>query len=166
MYDNVLDGLTHLFPDDPSITTTRGADYVKFTQPFIDSTLISPALFDKQKMLFSHTVTVFDDGTYKEIDEIRKSGASLTGASVASKRGTLNMRGFTLGLGKDNITGQVGPVMQKWDTEIIKGPVRAYMETTGLKKRPAMWWTPKRIIIAIAVCFAVIWIPILIALLG
>ena len=151
--NEIISGLAELFWDNPHIITEITKNGIIFSQDFTNNVHISKELFEKNKMTFSHAVELYEDGSYKLTDKIEKRKLGVTGLSSGYEKGDINAKGFFYGFGKDYKTGEMGPIRQAWSTEDIKAPVREYMEKTGLRKRPSVWWTGKRI----AAFFAVIW---------
>ena len=139
----ILNGLEDLFRGDPSIVVTRDDRSISFYQmiPNIPHPAGDP--FMKYDRRFTHTITLYD-GSYKAEDLIETFNMGSDKPCTGFKRGELDDSGNY----KDRC----------WNTEDIKGPVRRYMESTGLtRKKP--FWTGKRI----GILFAAIWIPIIIA---
>ena len=151
--DSILNDLQVLFKENKGVAIERGDDYITFSQPFTDNVHLSPQLFEKKCMMFSHTVTLYDDGSYKTVDRIDRASAGPLSFAKSYDKGSLNARGFFYGAGIDRITGKTGLIRQEWSTEDIKAPVREYMSGTGLRQRPSVWWTGKRI----ALFFAAVW---------
>ena len=147
----ILDDIEAMFRDDPNIAIERGEDYITLSQAFTNNVHLSPKLFEKSHSVFSHTVTLYDDDSYKTIDIIKNKSADFFNFTSSEYKGILNMRGFFYGLGQDMNTGETGLIRQEWNTEDIKAPVREYMEQTGLTQRPSVWWTGKRIAMAFAI---------------
>lgn len=89
--------------------------------------------------LYSHTVKILKEGTYEATDRFY------------TRRG----RSYLKGRIKKDYYNKGALV---WSTSDIQKPIRSYMESIGyVAKEP--FWTGKRI----AIAFAAIWIPIIIA---
>ena len=91
--------------------------------------------------LYTFTATLSDKGTWKEEDEIKKaskgvsfSGGSLSfGKSADSFKGKTNQKSFEFGVGKKP-DGSTGIVSSKFDTTMVKEPIRNYLIACGWKK--------------------------------
>ena len=91
---------------------------------------------------YTFTVKLSDKGTYKELDyvENKSKGVSFSGGKLSlgtSKdtfKGKTNRKSYELGLGKDKQTGHVGAVGFKFDTTMVKKPIRDYLASCGWKK--------------------------------
>ena len=90
---------------------------------------------------FTFVVTLKNNGTWTEADTVQEksSGVSFSGGNLSfgsSKntfKGKTNQKSFQFGIGKDK-DGQVGIVGSKFDTSMVKEPIRAYLTNCGWKK--------------------------------
>lgn len=140
--NKALDNLESLFANDESVRVTRGENSITFEQDFTDNIAITADIFQKEHMVFKHTVTI-KDGKYKTIDTIENSTfgpgrndmreLSKINFSMGTQRGHFRLKGFTYGIGKDNLNGGM-LIRQPWSTEYIKAPVRECLENSGLEK--------------------------------
>ena len=140
--------------------TEAGDAVISISQEFINnvisSLMLTPDIIRKNRMRFTHTITL-GDGTYTETDNLMRSDANLSGSAKVVSRGELYAKGLSAGFGKDNIKGNTGIVYNSWDTNKIKAPVKAYMETTGyVRVRPKWQLSGKKIAIAFAVGWAIV----------
>ncbi len=89
---------------------------------------------------YSFTVTLNDKGKWKEKEFQKRenvnidlqSGKINIGSSFNS--GHMIGKSFTMGFGKDKQTGETGILKYKFDTQIIKEPIRKYLTDCGWKK--------------------------------
>ena len=143
----ILDGLEALFCDDESVGIRRGPGSISFVQWFHNVPRVGGDAFRNYNRRYTHTIRLLD-GAYKAEDLIETFNLGENNPRTGYKRGNLHDEGYHFKDGEQCV----------WSTEYIKRPVKLFMDQTGLKiKEP--FWTGKRI----AVLFAVIWIPILIA---
>jgi len=91
---------------------------------------------------YKFTVTLDEKGKYKEKDntEEKKTSVSMKdgklsfGTSSSSFSGKTTQKSFSIGVGQDNQSGEVGLLKHKFDTSAVKKPIRAYLEECGWKK--------------------------------
>jgi len=128
-------------PDRPWFVTVQG-DSIIAQWKWMDAQWFAPGSVTNEVQSFTYTVTLRDDGKYKEMDTSKSSsgGFSMSGGSVGFGSSSSTFKGhqtgksFTFGTGHDNNTGQTGMIAVSFDTESVKGPVRAYLEACGYKK--------------------------------
>ena len=128
-------------PDQPWQVTTEG-DSIVARWKWMDATFFSPHEINDETRAFTFTVTLYDNGTYREIDVIenkssgvKMSGGKLSfGSSSSSFKGKTNKKSFSFGAGQNNQTGQAGLVGFKFNTTSVKQPVRDYLFSCGWKK--------------------------------
>ena len=161
----IINDIKDIFKDEDAVSikigeTEAGDAVISISQEFINnvvsSLMLTPDIIRKNRMRFTHTVTL-GDGTYTETDSLMRSNANLSGSAKGVSRGELYAKGLSVGVGKDNIKGSTGIVYNSWDTNNIKAPVKAYMETTGYARvRPKWQLSGKKIAIAFAVGWAIV----------
>ena len=108
-----------------------------------DQTLFNPAAVNDEVRSFAYICELQQDGTYKDHTEeaSRQAGFTAGNGSVGLSFGGSKFKGqstrkeFSVGLGRDNQTGQVGIVTATLDTERVKKPLRDYLAYYG--------WQPK-----------------------
>jgi hypothetical protein len=128
-------------PDQPWEATVEG-DSIIARWKWMDATFFSPTSVSQQTREFTFTVTLNDKGKWKELDTTQKnsggvkmSGGKLSfGSSSSSFMGNTSQKSFTLGVGKNNQTGEAGLVGFSFDTNTVKQPIRAYLTACGWKK--------------------------------
>jgi len=109
---------------------------------WMDATFFAPTEVNEKTKNFTFTVTLDEKGKWKEIDntEEKEKGIKLNdgkigfGSSSSTFKGKTTQKSFEFGLGKDNKTGEVGLVGFKFDTSIVKQPIRDYLTSCGWKK--------------------------------
>jgi len=109
---------------------------------WMDATFFAPTEVNDKTKDFTFTVTLDKKGKWKEIDKseekqqsVKMSGGKISfGSSSDSFIGKKSQKSFEFGLGKDNKTGEVGLVGFKFDTAIVKQPIRDYLTSCGWKK--------------------------------
>ena len=109
---------------------------------WMNATFFAVAEVDNKVKDYKFTVTLDDKGKYKELDNSKekqstvgmKNGKLSFGSSSNSFSGHKNQKSFSLGVGKDNQSGEVGIIKNVFDTDLVKKPIRAYLEQCGWKK--------------------------------
>ena len=127
--------------DQPWEVTIEGYSIVARWK-WMDATFFSPADVNNQTKNFTFTVTLDENGYWKEMDEVREneksagmSGGKLgLGTSFSSFKGKTTRKSWQFGLGKDNETGKVGLIGFKFDTTLVKQPIREYLTACGWNK--------------------------------
>jgi len=108
-----------------------------------DQTLFNPVALTDEVRTFAFICELLEDGTYKEHTEetTRESGFSAGDGKIglsfgsSSFKGTSTRKEFSIGLGRDNQTGQIGLVTASLDTEAIKKPLRDYLAYCGWQRK-------------------------------
>jgi hypothetical protein len=127
--------------DQPWVVTVEG-DSIVARWKWMDATFFAPAKVSNEVRDYAFTVTLTDKGKYKELDktERKSGGVSMSGGKVgfggSSQKfiGKTNAKSFSLGVGQNNQTGETGIIGFKFDTSLVKQPIRAYLEYYGFKK--------------------------------
>ena len=128
-------------PDQPWEVTVQG-DSIVARFKWMDATFFAPREVNEETRQFTFTVTLSDKGTWKEIDKtenkssgVKMSGGKLSiGGSKQSFMGKTNQKSFSFGTGVNNQTGQAGLIGFKFDTSLVKQPIRDYLMCCGWKK--------------------------------
>ena len=128
-------------PGQPWEVTVQGDSIIAYWK-WLDATFFGPHEVTDETKSYSFTVILTDKGKWKEIDqtETKSTGVSMKGGNLSigssSQKfiGKTSQKSFQLGSGINNQTGEVGLVMAKFDTAIIKKSVREYLESLGWKK--------------------------------
>jgi len=128
-------------PDQHWQVTVQGDSIVGHWK-WLDAVFISVFEVTEAIKEYSFTVTLGDNGKYKELDrsgekerDVSFSGGTLSFGSSSDKfMGKKNQKSFQFGLGADRNKDQVGVVVGKLDTTLIKEPIRQYLADCGWKK--------------------------------
>jgi len=127
--------------DRPWAVTIEG-DSIVARWKWMDATFFAPHEVNADTREFTFTVTLKDNGTWKELDKtqsksggVNVSGGKLSfGGSSNTFVGKTNQKSIQFGIGKDNQTGQTGVIGFKFNTTDVKKPVRDYLISCGWKK--------------------------------
>ena len=128
-------------PDQPWAVTIEG-DSIVARWRWMDATFFAPHEVNNQVRQFTFTVTLTDKKTWKELDTtentsagVKMSGGKLSfGGSSSTFKGKTNQKSFQFGLGQNNQNGQAGLIGFKFDTTLVKQPIRDYLTARGWKK--------------------------------
>ena len=128
-------------PNQPWYVTVEG-DAVVARWKWTDACFFAPNEVSDETRQFTFTVILDDNGTWREVDRIEQkttgigmSGGSLRfGASSQKFIGKTTKKSFEIGMGKNKQTGETGIVKCKFDTEMVKKPIRAYLSCNGWRK--------------------------------
>ena len=128
-------------PDQPWQVAVQGDSIIAYWK-WMDATFFAPAEINDETKNYSFTVTLSDNGKWKEVDKteeksksVSMSGGTLSfGSSSSTFKGKQTQKSFSFGVGKDNQTGQVGVIGFKFDTSLVKNAVRGYLTQCGWKK--------------------------------
>lgn len=106
---------------------------------WMDATFFGPTDITKEVKEFKFIVTLLDNGKWKELDVSSENETSIgKGGFNFNKSGFVGHqfnKSFTLGLGRNNQTGEVGVQAFKFSTNDIKVPIREYLKKCGWKKK-------------------------------
>ena len=88
------------------------------------------------------TVTLDDKGKWRELDKTEESSKGIKmeggqislGASKSSFMGKTNQKSFSMEFGKNKDTGKFEVSKSKFDTTMVKQPVRDFLTSNGWKK--------------------------------
>ena len=128
-------------PDQPWEVTIEGASLIARWK-WMDATFFGTGEVNNEIKDYKFTVTLDDKGKYKELDNTEqkktnigmKDGKLSFGTSSSSFSGKTTQKSISFGLGKDNQSGEAGILKHKFDTDLVKKPIRAYLEQCGWKK--------------------------------
>lgn len=115
-------------------------DSIIATWKWMDATFFSTAEVSDEQKKYKFIVTLKDNGKWKEIEQSQEKKASTNWKNGTISFGTSGFIGnsvqksITIGLGKDKETGKNGMMKFKFDTEIVKQPIRQYLTNCGWKK--------------------------------
>lgn len=105
---------------------------------WMDATFFAPGKISSETRNYSFTVTLKDNGKWKELDRTtsQSKSASATGAKFQASGfvGKTSQKSFEFGFGKNKDTGESGVIDFKFDTSMVKKPIREYLKACGWKK--------------------------------
>ena len=113
------------------------------TWKWMDATFFSAAEINQEIKDYKFTVTLDDKGKYKEKDNTENKSSSVGfssdgkikfGTSSSSFSGKTTQKSFSFGVGQNNKTGEAGLLIHKFDTDLVKKPIREYLAECGWKK--------------------------------
>ncbi|MCL1951188.1 MAG: zinc ribbon domain-containing protein [Oscillospiraceae bacterium] len=127
-------------PDQPWYVTAEG-DALVARWKWTDGTFFTLDQVTNETRTFTFTVTLSDNGTWRELDNSaqKKAGVSMSGGklsiggSSSTFSGKQNQKSFSLGV-KPDAQGQLGLAASKFDTTLVKQPIRDYLTACGWKK--------------------------------
>ena len=128
-------------PDQPWYVSVEG-DAIVARWKWMDAMFFAPQEVDNETRNYTFTVTLDNNGKWKEIDVMERKSASAGsqggkvgfGTSYSSFKGHASQKSFSFGVGQNNQTGQVGFIGFKFDTAVVKNAVRGYLTQCGWKK--------------------------------
>ena len=115
------------------------------TWKWMDATFFGVGTVTDEEKEYKFIVTLLDNGKWTEKDISKESQAKVNfnngklSFGSSSFSGTSTRKSITIGLGKNNQTGQTGVIAFRFDTNIIKEPIRAYLKANGYKKKGLFW---------------------------
>ena len=125
-------------PDQPFSFMVEGTSIIGRWR-WQDQTLFAPDSLTNEIREFTFIVDLNDDGTYKERTQEASTtltaGSGGVGFQKSSFAGNSSRKRFSVSIGKDNQTGEVGVVSTKWDSDMIKRPLREYLANLGWKPK-------------------------------
>ena len=124
-------------PDQPWEVTVEG-DAIVAQWKWMDATFFAPAEVTDEIKDYTFRVTLNDKGKWRELDKTEESSASAgAGGFGASKQvsvGKMSRKSISIGIGKNNQTGETGVITSKFDTAKVKKPIREFLTSCGWKK--------------------------------
>ena len=128
-------------PDQPWTAMVDG-DSIVARWKWMDATFFAPYEVTDEVRLFTFRVTLTDKGTWKELDtvesktaDVKASGGKLSfGSSSSTFKGKTNQKSYQIGFGNNNQTGETGVINVKFNTTLVKQPIRDYLTACGWKK--------------------------------
>jgi len=129
-------------PGQPFFYTAEGTSIVGRWK-WQDQTLFAPAAVTDEVREFTFIVDLNQDGTYKERtqESSTTTKAGLGGVSMEKTGfiGNSSKKSFSISIGKDKNTGDVGVVKASLDTDLIKRPLRDYLARGGWKQKGGLF---------------------------
>jgi len=124
-------------PDQPWEVTVED-DSIIARWRWMDGTFFAPTAVTQEVRDFIFTVTLKDDGRWKERDNKKERALTIGLGGVSGQFGTFSgkatEKATEFRLGVNNQTGEAGVVGFKFDTALIKQPIRDYLTACGWKK--------------------------------
>ena len=128
-------------PEQPWAVTVEG-DSIVARWKWMDAAFFAPNEVNNEVKDYTFTVTLDNKGKWKELDrtEQKSSGLKMSGGGLSfgtssnSFKGKTSQKSFSFGSGVNNQTGEAGLIRFKFDTSLVKKPIRAYLESHGWKK--------------------------------
>ena len=129
-------------PDQPWYVTVEG-DSIVARWNWMDATWFAPEQVTEEVKDYTFEVTLKDNGKFKELDTLAEKATGISassdgkvgfGFSSSTFKGKATQKSFSFGIGADNKEDKVGLIGYKLDTDAVKKPVRAYLESCGWKK--------------------------------
>lgn len=110
------------------------------TWKWMDATFFSVDEISDEEKKYKFIVTLKDNGKWKETDQSQEKTANINmkdgkiSFGTSSFVGSSMQKNITIGLGKNKETGETGIIKFKFDTKIMKEPIRQYLMDCGWKK--------------------------------
>jgi len=128
-------------PDIPWVVSVEG-DSIIARWKWMDTTFFSAQEVNDDVREYSFTVTLDDKGKWHELDrteektkDIGMEGGKLhLGGSTQKFAGKMNQKSFSVSIGRNNDTGNIGVNVFKFDTTQVKDEIRGWLEANGWKK--------------------------------
>lgn len=115
-------------------------DSIIATWKWMDATFFSEREVSDEEKEYKFIVTLKDNGKWKETDQSKEKTSNIDfkdgkiSFGTSSFIGNSTQKSFTIGLGKNKDTGETGIIKFKFDTKIMKEPIRQYLASNGWKK--------------------------------
>lgn len=127
--------------DLPWHVTVQG-DSIVGAWKWMDARFFAPGSVSDEEREYVFTVTLQDNGKWKEVDSTTESTSSVRanggkigfGSSHSSFKGKTTQKSFSASFGRDKQTGETGMVSSKLDTTQLKDWIRGYLKQCGWKK--------------------------------
>jgi len=128
-------------PDQPWYVTVEG-DSIVARWKWMDATWFALHEVTKEVKEYTFTISLDNKGKYKELDYTQEKAKGISmnkgnlgfGTSMNTFKGSKSQKSFSFGIGQDNQADKVGFISFKFDTNNVKQPMRAYLESCGWKK--------------------------------
>lgn len=132
------DAVSVLNKDDQPWEVSVEGDCIIGKWKWMDATFFSQSKISSEVRDYTFTVTLGDNGKWKEVDRTSSKSASVssTGAKLSASKfkGKTMQKSFEFGVGKNKDTGETGIIGFTFDTSLVKKPIREYLESCGWKK--------------------------------
>lgn len=125
--------------DDKKYEITVKDDKIITRVKWMDATFFSPDSVTEEMKEFEYTVRVSDHGKYTELDQSVSVTKSADRGGIGMKKSIFVGKQITfsktVGVGKDNQTGETGVISNTFYSEEYKKPVRTLLKESGYKKK-------------------------------
>lgn len=105
---------------------------------WMDATFFSTTQVSDEIRSFTFTATLKENGKWKELDKTANTSVNASkGGLKLSKSGFVgktSQKSIEFGVGKNKQTGETGIIGFKFDTSMVKKPIRDYLTSCGWKK--------------------------------
>lgn len=133
---NIQNNLNHA--NQPWQIIVQG-DSIIASWKWMDATFFSPNDVTNEVREYKFIVTLLDNAKWSEKDISVQSNVNMNGNGLSFGKsafiGQQSSKSFTIGIGKNNSTGEVGIIKTKFDTSEIKKAIRDYLTNCGWKKK-------------------------------
>jgi len=124
-------------PDQPWEVTIE-QDSIVARWRWMDAAFFAPGQVSSAIKDFTFIVKLKDNGTWKELDQTssKEMSASTSGAKMSASKfvGKTSQKSIEISFGKNRQTGETGLISVKFDTAMVKRPIREYLTANGWKK--------------------------------
>lgn len=124
-------------PDQPWEVAVEN-DCIVARWKWMDATFFSPGKVSSEAKNYVFTVTLKDNGKWKELDKVASTSGSLSagGAKISASGfvGKSSQKSIEIGFGKNKQSEDSGIIGFRLDTSIVKKPIRDYLKACGWKK--------------------------------
>ena len=124
-------------PDQPWEVAVEG-DSLVARWKWMDATFFTLSQVSMEARNYTFTVTLYDNGKWREVDRTsdQSMSASTSGFKFSKSMfvGKKFQKSIEIGVGRNNQTGESGIIGFKFDTTMVKRPIRAYLTDCGWKK--------------------------------
>lgn len=108
---------------------------------WMDARFFAPNEITNEVKEYKFVVTLNDKGKWTEKDYTSSQSSNVDLGAKKISFGTSNFsghtsgKGFAIGLGQNNDSGETGLLKFKYDTSLVKNSVRDYLTSCGYKKK-------------------------------
>ena len=104
-----------------------------------NTVLFAPASVTSEVKEYVFIVTLdFSKKRWREVDKTEGKAVSVGNGKISFGKdmfsGNTTQKHFEIGIGHDRNTGHSGVVTTKFDTSLVKNPIREYLKSCGFKK--------------------------------
>lgn len=137
--EEVLSQVLSLNDDTKNYVVTVEGDKIITQVKWMDATFFSPTQITNEMRDFKYVVQLHNNGKYSEIDESVATTTSVSGSGFNKKFSAFKGKSIsfnkTIGVGRDNTTGETGIISNTFYSEDYKKPVREFLKQYGYKRK-------------------------------